>query len=116
MLFFIFLKILFQVIADFITYLEEWGKERERDLLSTQTHRALLISLKAVLELVAFLSTVGYQYLMTKHVNQDPLEVKAVLKNVNSTSPFHKSKLKVEVSCPAYFMTQIKFVSRILLA
>jgi len=79
-----FLKLLFQVIADFISYLEEWGGEKENARLSTQTHRALLISLKAVLDLVVFLQTQGFEYLMTKHVNQDPLEVKANLTKVNS--------------------------------
>jgi len=67
-----------------MNYLEEWGGEKENARLSTQTHRVLLISLKLVLELVVFLQTVGFEYLMTKHVNLDPHEVKANFTKVNS--------------------------------
>jgi len=57
-----------QVIEGFIEYLQEWEEKPEKERLSNTTHKSMLISLKGVLELVMFLGTVGFEYLMLKHI------------------------------------------------
>ncbi|KAJ8911512.1 hypothetical protein NQ315_012483 [Exocentrus adspersus] len=62
-------------IEEFITYLKQWQIQAETNnyfFLSNNTYHGLIVSLKAVLEILKFLSS--FQYLMTTRLNQDALE------------------------------------------
>lgn len=69
----------FQTILEFIDFLLEWkSKIKNADLrLAHQTQTGLIVTLKGTIDLVEYLSTeVGYEYLMTRRLNQDALEVR----------------------------------------
>ena len=69
---------------EFIQFLEDWKKATPKGAsqrLTHQTHLGLIVSLKGTLQLVDFLTAeCGFEYLMTRRINQDSLEV-GVIKN-----------------------------------
>lgn len=50
--------------------------------LAWQTELGLKVTLKGTLELVKYLKTLGFDYLMTMRLCQDPLEVSPLNKHV----------------------------------
>jgi len=69
---------LFQAVQEYLKFLHDWETEvNESDLrLTPETHSGLLVSLKNVQGLAKYLTDdLGYEYLMTRRVNQDILEV-----------------------------------------
>lgn len=69
----------FQIIEDFIQYLDLWEEEakiKQCDFLAQSTSYGLQVSLRAALEVCQFLvEKCEFSYLMTARLNQDALEV-----------------------------------------
>ena len=71
--------IAFQIIAEFLEYLEEWRNtaiEESYEFIIGSTYYSLKISLEATLELCDYLvKECGFTYLLTARLCQDALEV-----------------------------------------
>ena len=70
---------MFQAIRVFLEFIEDWEnyiKDKDFNFISSSTCLGLKVTLKATLELAAFLiNECNYSYLMTSRLNQDSLEV-----------------------------------------
>lgn len=74
----------FQTISDFISYLDDWKKKypNSKFRLAPQTHLGLRVSLQNTLDLLKYLhEECNFEYLMTRRLNQDALEVQYILIN-----------------------------------
>lgn len=65
-----------RVLSDFLEYLGAWEQHAggAGGFLSESTAVGLRVTLTSTLELLSYLSTIGYRYLMTSRLSQDPLE------------------------------------------
>ncbi|KAH9384387.1 hypothetical protein HPB48_026394 [Haemaphysalis longicornis] len=63
-------------LSGFLEYLDSWEQHAEKDggFLSQSTAIGLRVTISSTLELLSYLTSLGYSYLMTSRLCQDPLE------------------------------------------
>lgn len=62
-------------LSDFLEYLTAWEQHAGGDgFLSDSTATGLRVTLSSTLELLSYLTSLGYKFIMTSRLSQDPLE------------------------------------------
>lgn len=63
-------------LSGFLEYLDSWEQHAEKDggSLSESTAIGLRVTTSSTLELLSYLTSLGYSHLMTSRLRQDPLE------------------------------------------